>query len=185
LSQTYRLPDSAREPLKQPFGVLIPDSQVTREAVASKLVGRNRIIVTVGDRTTERLRDLKLYSNLEIVDKVEKRQERTEVVFSGVKERQLLAKNPAGTLTDEALGAVKTSLELIKAEPKKTVRISIEGEEDLLALVVLAYFPEHTIVLYGQPDQGLVIVGAMGDAKDLARKTLHEMGIREQSIVGR
>ncbi len=180
MSQTHRLPDSAREPLKQPFGVLIPDSQVTREAVASKLVGRNRIIVTVGDRTTERIRDLKVYSNLEIVDNAEKRQHRPEVTFTGPKERQLSAKNPAGTLTEETLQAVKTSLELIKTEPKKTVRLVIDGEEDLVALAILAYFPEHTIVLYGQPDQGLVIVGAMGDAKDLARKTLHEMGIREQ-----
>jgi GTP-dependent dephospho-CoA kinase len=182
LTQIYRLPDSAREPLKQPFGVLIPDSQVTREAVTSKLVGRNRIIVTVGDRTTERMKDLKVYSNLEIVDNAEKRQSRPQIVFTGSKERQLSAKNPAGSLTDEALEVVRKSLELVKTEPKKAVRIDIDGEEDLIALAILAYFPEHTILLYGQPDQGLVIVGAMGDAKDLAKKTLHEMGIREQPI---
>lgn len=182
MSQTYRLPDSARESLKQPFGVLIPDSQVTREAIASKLVGRNKIIVAVGDRTTERMRDLKVYSNLEIIDKVEKRQNRVEVIFNGPKERRLSAKNPAGTLTDDALDAVKKSLDLIKADPKKTVRIVIDGEEDLLTLTILAYYPEHTIVLYGQPDQGLVIVGAMGDARDLARKTLQEMGIRAQGF---
>ena len=54
------------------------------------------------------------------------------------------------------------------------------GEEDLLTLPILAFFPEQTIVLYGQPNEGLVIVGAMGDAKDLARKTLSEMGVRSQ-----
>ena len=179
LSRSYSLPESLKDTLRQPFGVLIPDSQVTKEAVSSKLIGRNRIIVSVGDRTTERMKQMHIFSNLEIVDGVEKRQVRDSLVsYSGDKERLFSVNNPAGTLTDEALDAVKQSLELITSDPKKPVRIDIEGEEDLLTLPILAFFPEQTIVLYGQPNEGLVIVGAMGDAKDLARKTLAEMGVR-------
>jgi GTP-dependent dephospho-CoA kinase len=174
-----------RDALRQPFGVLIPDDQVTKEAVASKLVGRNRIIVTVGDRTTERMKQMQLYSNLEIVDRIEKREVRSVALpYSGEQDRQLKVTNPAGSLTDESISAVMKSLELIKSEPKKTVRVEVEGEEDLLALPVLAFFPEQTIVLYGQPNQGLVIVGAIGDARDLARKTLLAMGVRNQ-LLGR
>jgi GTP-dependent dephospho-CoA kinase len=155
---------------------------VTREAVSSKLVGRNRIIVTVGDRTTERMKQMHIFSNLEIVDGLEQRQVRSSLVsYGGDKERHFNVKNPAGTLTDESIDAVKRSLEMISSDPKKTVRIDVEGEEDLLSLTVLAFFPDQTILLYGQPNEGLVIVGAMGDAKDLARKTLAEMGVRSQS----
>jgi GTP-dependent dephospho-CoA kinase len=184
LSHSYTLPESLKESLRQPFGVLIPDSQVTKESVSSKLVGRNRIIVTVGDRTTERMKQLHIFSNLEIVDGLERRQSRNgSINYSGDEEHHFTVKNPAGTLTQEALDAVKKSLELITCEPKKTVRVDIEGEEDLLTLAVLALFPEQTIVLYGQPDEGLVIVGAMGDAKDLARKTLAMMGVRFQQTM--
>jgi uncharacterized protein (UPF0218 family) len=184
LSHSFILPESLKESLRQPFGVLIPDSQVTKEAVSSKLVGRNRIIVTVGDRTTERMKQLHIFSNLEIVDGVEKRQTRnSSISYSGDEQHHFVVKNPAGSLTEEALGAVNQSLKLITNDPKKTVRIDVEGEEDLLTLAILAMFPDQTIVMYGQPDQGLVIVGAMGDARDLARKTLAQMGVRLQSIM--
>lgn len=181
---SFQLPESARDSLKQPFGVLIPDSQVTREAVSSKLVGRNKIIVSIGDRTTERLRELRIFSNLEIVDGREKRAARSSgaTAFSGSSDRLLNANNPAGSLTDEALGAVSKCLELVKSDPKKSVRLEVTGEEDLLTLPVLAFFPEHTIILYGQPDEGLVIVGAMGDARDLARKVLASMGVQALPI---
>ncbi len=183
MTRTYSLPESLKDSLRQPFGVLIPDSQVTKEAVSSKLVGRNRIIVTVGDRTTERMKELRVFSNLEIVDGLEKRQPRSSLVsFAGSNERHFYVKNPAGTLTDETVDVVKKSLDLITSDSRKTVRIDVEGEEDLLALLILAFFPEQTIVLYGQPNEGLVIVGAMGDAKDLARKTLAEMGLRSQAV---
>jgi uncharacterized protein (UPF0218 family) len=184
LPQSYALPESLKESLRQPFGVLIPDSQVNKEAVSSKLIGRNRIVVTVGDRTTERMRQMHIYSNLEIVDGIERRQSRANTVdYSGDTEHHFVVKNPAGSLTDEALEAVKQSLKLITADPKKMVRIDVEGEEDLLVIAILALYPEQTIVLYGQPDQGLVIVGAMGDARDLARKTLAQMGVKLQSLL--
>ncbi len=183
MTATYGLPDSLRESLRQPFGVLIPDSQVNKESVSSKLAGRNKIIVAVGDRTTERMRQMQLHTNLEIVDNLEKRQRRNETpARNNAKEREFNVNNPAGSLTDESLQAVISSLDLIQSEPKKTVRINVEGEEDLMTLPVLAFFPEQTIVLYGQPDEGLVIVGAIGDAKDLARKTLKAMGIRHQLL---
>ncbi len=183
MTTSYALPESMKDSLRQPFGVLIPDDQVTKEAVSSKLVGRNRIIVTVGDRTTERLKQLQIHCNLEVVDGREKRESRNgPLPYVGEKERQFKVSNPAGSLTDETLEAVGKSLELIRLEPKKTVRIEVEGEEDLLALPVLAFFPEQTIVLYGQPNQGLVIVGAIGDAKDLARKTLIAMGVRNPQL---
>ena len=38
------------------------------------------------------------------------------------------------------------------------VRITVVGEEDLLVIPVCIYAPENAIVMYGQPNEGLVIV---------------------------
>ena len=38
------------------------------------------------------------------------------------------------------------------------VRITVMGEEDLLVLPVCIYAPDNSIVLYGQPNEGLVLV---------------------------
>ena len=41
---------------------------------------------------------------------------------------------------------------------KPPVRITINGEEDLLVIPVCLYAPENSVVMYGQPNEGLVIV---------------------------
>ncbi|MHB1908841.1 MAG: DUF359 domain-containing protein [Nitrososphaerales archaeon] len=161
---------------------MIPDSQVSKESVSAKLIGRNRIIVAIGDRTTERLANLHVYANLEIIDGLEKREMKEPQAFKGSEERLLKASNPRGVVTEEAVDAIRKAFDLIMAEPKKPVRIVISGEEDLLALPVLGLYPEQTIVLYGQPDEGLVIVGATGDAKDLGRKVLEQIGIKHPQL---
>ena len=38
------------------------------------------------------------------------------------------------------------------------VRITVFGEEDLLVLPVCIHAPDNSIVLYGQPNEGLVLV---------------------------
>jgi len=38
------------------------------------------------------------------------------------------------------------------------VRITVMGEEDLFVLPVCIYAPDNSIVLYGQPNEGLVLV---------------------------
>jgi uncharacterized protein (UPF0218 family) len=179
LSGTHPLPESLRASLKEPLGIFIPDSQVTKEAVSSKLFGRNRIIVAIGDRTNERMKEFKIFSNLEMIDGSEKRVKKDSIPpFSGDKERLLKVNNPAGQITEESLAAIRNGLELIRSNPKKAVRIEVDGEEDLLVLPVLAFYPEQTIVLYGQPNEGLVITGASGESRNIARKALEEMGIR-------
>ena len=38
------------------------------------------------------------------------------------------------------------------------VRITVNGEEDLLVLPVCIHAPDNAIVMYGQPNEGLVLV---------------------------
>lgn len=67
-------------------------------------------------------------------------------------ESLIKVKNPHSCLTEEALQAVSDAL-----SAKMPVRIFVDGEEDLLALPIIALYPIGTIVVYGQPHKGLVI----------------------------
>jgi len=79
-------------------------------------------------------------------------------------------KNPPGTITFEALNAVKEAF-----ETSRTVKIIVDGEEDLLALLAIQYAPENSIIVYGQPREGLVVVRANREKKAEIGKILGEM----------
>jgi GTP-dependent dephospho-CoA kinase len=62
-------------------------------------------------------------------------------------------KNPQGTISEEALEAVQKAL-----ESDKHVHIIVDGEEDLLTLIAVLCAPEKSLVVYGQPHEGIVVV---------------------------
>lgn len=135
--------------LKQPFGTLIPDKQVTKQKIASMLQGAKKIIA-VGDATTDRLVNFGMTPDVAVVDGKERRSKRSAPNYPA---KELQCSNPAGTISK---GAVKALQDALKAKPP--VRVLVDGEEDLLALPVFAMAPEGSVVLYGQPLEGLVAV---------------------------
>ena len=58
---------------------------------------------------------------------------------------------------------------------KSPVRISVNGEEDLLVIPVCIYAPENAIILYGQPNEGLVIVKITSEIRNKTQKLLDLM----------
>ena len=64
----------------------------------------------------------------------------------------LVVSNPPGYITEEAWRAVRKSLK------KDYFKILVVGEEDLIAIPVFMEYPDRTIVLYGQPNRGIVEV---------------------------
>jgi GTP-dependent dephospho-CoA kinase len=168
--------EQIRGELKVPIGRVIPDAEVTREIVRPYFDG-TRKTACVGDRTTERVHEFGFSPDLEIVDSLEKRKAR--VVPSPVKneERRILtASNPPGAISRDALLKISESLRLIE-DSKSKVRIEIKGEEDLLALPVIAFFPAQTVTFYGQPNVGLVVVTSQ-ESRNKSRQILEKMAIR-------
>jgi len=51
----------------------------------------------------------------------------------------------------------------------------VEGEEDLLTLVVMVTAPLGSLVVYGQPNEGLVLVEVNGEAREKACLFLENM----------
>ena len=79
-------------------------------------------------------------------------------------------KNPQGTITGEAITAVREAL-----ESDDHFHIIVDGEEDLLALIAVLYAPERSLVVYGQPYEGIVVVEVTSGKKDKAMEILKTM----------
>ena len=145
------LSETLREELKTPLGKLIKDSNSDKEQIIKKIYSE-KIVVTVGDATSELLIKMGLIPFLQIVDGKEKRHERDLPISDSVV-TTMNCKNPAGEITQQSMDTIKKSL-----DSKPPIRIIVDGEEDLLVMPVCLFAPENCVVMYGQPDEGLVIV---------------------------
>src|SRR5687767_6696546 len=86
--------------LKQPFGTLVPDRQVTKQKVASMLKGAKKV-VAVGDATTERLVGFGVTPDVAVIDGKERRSNRSYP--TNYQARELRCANPAGIISEDAV----------------------------------------------------------------------------------
>jgi len=136
--------------MKIPLGEFLPENQVDKSNI-KKYLPENSYIISVGDRTTEKMINFDLIPSLQIIDGQEKREKREPPKLEHAIE--LIVDNPAAEITSESISMIKKAFTL-----QSPVRIFVNGEEDLLVLPVCVHAPENAVVLYGQPNQGLVIV---------------------------
>lgn len=160
------LPQNLRDSLKKPLGVLIRDSDTTKENIL-KNIPADSFVITVGDATTEKLIKYGIIPSLQIVDGLEKRSKR-ELPSSSAK-TTFSCDNPPAQITQESIDVIKKALK----EPP--ARIKVIGEEDLLVLPVCVYAPENSVVLYGQPNEGLVIVEINSETRNKAESIMNSM----------
>jgi uncharacterized protein (UPF0218 family) len=163
-----QLPDDLRDQLKNPLGNLISDNDPNKENIIKK-ISTESIIITVGDRTTENLLQLDIKPQIQIVDGLEKRSKRTVPIDDTVN-TNLSCRNPPGEITDESIQVIQKAF---SSEPP--VRIIIDGEEDLLVIPVCIHAPENSIVMYGQPNEGLVVVTITPEIRAKVQKILDVM----------
>ena len=136
--------------LKRPFGTLVVEKEITKQKIVSMLGGAKKII-TVGDATTERILSFGITPDIAVIDGVERRSPRDRSINYPAKE--IFCTNPAGIISDEAMEVLQKAL-----ESSAPIRIKVQGEEDLLALPLFARAPKGSVVLYGQPLEGIVLV---------------------------
>ena len=162
-----RLPENLRDELKKPLGILLPDSNVTKENI-SKNIPKGALVITVGDATTAKMIKFGFNPSLQIVDSLEKRIRRD--LPEGKVKTTLTCTNPAGEITEESISVIHKALSV---EPP--VRIIVDGEEDLLVLPVSVYAPDNCVILYGQPNEGLVILCMTEEIRNRARSIMNLM----------
>ena len=85
-------------------------------------------------------------------------------------EKTVYVTNPQGTITKEAIAAVKEAI-----DKNEHTHIVVDGEEDLLTLIAVLYAPENSFVVYGQPYMGIVVVKVTSQKKAEVEKFLKAM----------
>ena len=163
-----QLPDDLRDQLKNPLGNLISDNDPNKENIIKKISAES-VIITVGDRTTENMLQLGLKPQIQIIDGLEKRNQRL-VPTDDTINTSFSCKNPPGEITEESIQVIQKAF-----RSKPPVRITVDGEEDLLVLPVCVFAPENSVVMYGQPNEGLVVVDITPEIQAKVQKILDTM----------
>ena len=163
-----QLPDDLRDQLKTPLGNLINDNDPNKENTIKK-ISVESVLITVGDRTTENILQLGIKPQIQIIDGLEKRNQRI-VPTDDTINTKLSCRNPPGEITEESIQIIKKA---VSSEPP--VRITVDGEEDLLVIPACIFAPENSGVMYGQPNEGLVIVTITPEIRAKVQKILDAM----------
>ncbi len=161
---TLKLPENLRDVLKIPIGILLKEKDATKANIL-KFLSSETYIVTVGDATTEKMLGFGLIPSLQIVDGLEKRTKRQ--LPQGASKTNLFCDNPAGQITTQSIDVIRQAMGL-----KPPVRIVINGEEDLLVIPACIYAPQNTVVMYGQPNEGLVVVAVTQEIRNKTKEIL-------------
>lgn len=140
-----------RPEFKKPLGMLYPSLDDARDFLDS--TKSDTPIISVGDVTTRNLQERGLIPHLGVIDnQVERKPAQHDIVYDNV---TLKAVNPAGSITQELWETVKQGFKLTKAGYR--VLILVNGEEDLAVIPCVILAPPGSLVLYGQPGEGVVI----------------------------
>lgn len=156
--------------LKRPLGILIEDSRVSRDTLDHMLKGAV-MVISVGDATTERLISLGIVPDIQVVDGRERRYARAEEVRR-MHRSEVRCRNPAGTVSRDAIDAISRAFTL-----ERPVRVYVDGEEDLLGLAVLRLAPDGSVILYGQPLEGMVLLRVDEAIRERLRHLLSKLPI--------
>ena len=162
------LPENLRNELKTPLGKLIPNSSSEKGSYIQKIYSE-KVVITVGDATSQLLLDMGLVPLLHIVDGQEKRQKRSPPLADSIN-TEITVRNNAGEISDESFNLIKN---IFEKEPP--IRLMVDGEEDLLVLPVCLFAPQNSVVMYGQPNEGLVIAEITDEIRDKVQKIVNQM----------
>jgi hypothetical protein len=140
-----------RSEFKKPLGDLYSSLDEVEDFLKSKY--DEELLISVGDVTTQKLQKAGLVPHLGIIDNIiERKPASYDVVYDNV---TLNVKNPPGVITDELQASIKKAFQLVKSGFR--VLIMVDGEEDLAVLPCILMAPSGSLVLYGQPGEGLVV----------------------------
>jgi hypothetical protein len=168
-STTYVLPERLRATFNRSLGDLLPGSKIDLGQVLRRIIESDRPtkLILVGDRVSREASEAGIKPDVMIIDNLERRQKATAYAYP--RNWVITAKNRAGRIEHNARLAVE------RAIAGEADLVEIDGEEDLLALVAVIAAPDGSLVVYGQPDEGVVLVRVSQENKTKARGILKQM----------
>jgi uncharacterized protein (UPF0218 family) len=170
IKNTLLLPEVMRLELKSPLGTLLegPPSKTITQLKKLLIYYKPPLVAVVGDFTSKNIMKSCLDPDICVVDnrimreEVEPMDHGNRVVFN--------THNRPGTVNAEAWGILKDAVIL-----KSKVSVIVEGEEDLLVLPLILLAPMGSIIVYGQPHKGMVVVEASEERKAWAEDFITRM----------
>ena len=167
---TLSLIPRLRQELKNPLGTLLRGTpkQTMKQLAELILKEKPKFIISVGDMVSQSMLKHGIQPQIIIVDNRIMREKSEPIQMTASK--QVSIKNPAGTLTPETWRVINRAL-----KQKQPVQVLVEGEEDLLTLVAVLEAPEGSLVVYGQPHDGVVAVKADKKTKERVQQVVEAM----------
>ncbi|NHN60148.1 MULTISPECIES: GTP-dependent dephospho-CoA kinase family protein [Halorussus] len=148
-----------RGELKEPMGPIFTDAErLLAEAGDGPLVA-------VGDVVTYHLERAGVVPDVAVVDGLTEREAVDDDVAEGVARlggevREVHVENPAAAITRGLAAALREAI----ADPEPTVLV-VDGEEDLVTLPAIVAAPLGAAVVYGQPNEGMVLATVTDESK--------------------
>jgi hypothetical protein len=165
----YTLPNNIRDLLKEPIGRLVSG----KELIPALLKEKN--VVSIGDQVTYSILSNNYQPIFCIVDYYVKRKKFSEDSIKFIKsygDEVIKVSNPKGTITNALWIAIENAFKLF---PKKTIRIEVDGEEDLASLAAIYLAPIDVTIIYGLPNKGVLIVKPTEEIKKKVKTVLNMM----------
>lgn len=157
---TLTLKPELRRELKNPLGRLIKGTPKQTMKQLNKLIQKNKppYVISVGDVVSQNILKAGIQPHILIVDGRVMREQTQEI--NAPDRRRINVKNPAGAIAPQTWNIVDHTL-----KQKTPTIIAVEGEEDMLTLVAVMKAPLNSLVVYGQPNEGVVAVKVDKTAK--------------------
>jgi uncharacterized protein (UPF0218 family) len=165
------LPDSLRPEVKKPFGRVVGGEECLKAAKVAP-----RPLIAVGDRCGHDLITAGIAPDIIIFDFKIKRKEIPQEMkraFAPHASNAYVVLSPAGYISEKLEEAVDAVLYEAKGA------IFVVGEDDLSSLLVMAKAERGTLI-YGQPDEGVVMVELGG--RQVRQKALGFIGRMEKIV---
>jgi uncharacterized protein (UPF0218 family) len=145
----FKLPDRLKSELREPLGDVIPEDELPER------LPQDARIIAVGDMVAYTLYKMNYKPHLTIIDFHTQRDEKVEFAseLREMGETVVKLQNPAGEITRELWQAIKDAL-----ESPRSVRIEVEGEEDLATIPAVMLAENGAYLVYGLWNRGLVLV---------------------------
>lgn len=166
-----RLEFSTRPGLKIPKGQVYDSSEASPEKQVVQRIRKEHppVVISVGDVTTASVISQDFTPNVCVVDGTTKRGQ-----FEGsfTAEKEYVIYNPPAVIFPEAWSVMDTAIH----DNAKSL-IMVEGEEDLLGFPAMLLAPLGSVLLYGQPDVGIVWSPVDEENKSRAKAYLEDMPV--------
>ncbi|MDI9610350.1 MAG: DUF359 domain-containing protein [Archaeoglobales archaeon] len=171
-----RLPEKLRAELSKPYGKLYRDGERVLEKVEE--IKNSKILAVVGDFVAYCAFKVRILPHIVIIDGKTLRERNLELEVPEEYER-VEVKNPPAFITPELVRAIEIAVKKAKEGGKSL--IFVIGEEDLAVMPLGILLPERSLILYGQPKEGVVAFTIDQEKKLLILKLLKQMEIVERS----